>query len=116
MEVPSRLSISITRNPTNLHPKKYVSYNPKKTTEIYDDLKKSKKWNIDHIWIKLASQWNIGMNDPLGNFLLEIVSEYLHLSIYSAESWKHYGRTVIDRRKVCRKIEIWRKVLLKTFF
>ena len=27
-----------------------------------------------------------------------------------AESRKHYGRTVIDRRKVCRTMEIWRKV------
>ena len=27
-----------------------------------------------------------------------------------AESRKHYGRTVIDRRKVCKTMEIWRKV------
>ena len=26
------------------------------------------------------------------------------------ESRKHYGRTVIDRRKVCKTMEIWRKV------
>ena len=30
-----------------------------------------------------------------------------------AESRTHYGRTVIDRRKVCRTIEIWRIVLVK---
>ena len=31
------------------------------------------------------------------------------------ESRKHYGRTVIDRRKACKTIEIWRKVLKKIF-
>ena len=30
--------------------------------------------------------------------------------ITQAESRKHYGRTVIDRRKVCKTMEIWRKV------
>ena len=38
-----------------------------------------------------------------------------HPNWYSlaTESRKHYGRTVIDRRKACRTIEIWRKVLVK---
>ena len=30
--------------------------------------------------------------------------------IVNAESRKHYGRTVIDRRKVGKTMEIWRKV------
>ena len=31
-------------------------------------------------------------------------------TVQTAESRKHYGRTVIDRRKVCKTMEIWRKV------
>ena len=34
----------------------------------------------------------------------------------NSESRKHDGRTVIDRRKVCRSTEIWRKVLVKNIF
>ena len=34
----------------------------------------------------------------------------LVLDTVLAESRKHYGRTVIDRRKVCKTMEIWRKV------
>ena len=36
--------------------------------------------------------------------------------IHSTEFRKHYGHTVIDRRKVCKTIAIWKKVLVKRYF
>ena len=44
------------------------------------------------------------------------VSRDAKASITLAESRKHYGRTVIDRRKICRTLETRRKVLEKNLF
>ena len=53
---------------------------------------------------------------PKGRRSHSLVCIHEGFCLFTAESRKHDGRTVIDWRKVCRTIEIWRKVLVKKHF
>ena len=52
------------------------------------------------------------MTHPVKKVMFQLVETALFVTFnyQLPESRKHYGRTVIDRRKVCKTMEIWRKV------